>query len=159
MIYINATNKTSYLGNHKRRTVRTVYLSKRNLSWRVYSIQSWGVYPIQSWWGIPQSLVRGYPIQSSTWEMHHPVLANGVPQPVTATRVQSDSLAGTLDQSLGYSPWKGHGTSGSILGQRWGTHQPSLDAGGKYGIGGSKVPKRRPSLLHFMHFFGKKLVK
>ena len=113
----------------------------------VYPIQWGGVYPIQSW-------LMGYPIQSwlegtlgtPIWDLST-LPRTGVP------------LAGTWDQSLGYppertwnqwkhcgmemgyTPWKGHLTGGSIMGWRWGI-PPST--------GGQSEVKTLPSIILWM---------
>ena len=90
-----------------------------------YPIQSWpGGYPIQSWPG-------GYPIQS--WQgVPHPVLAGGIylmlgypsqKGPQTSQWGIPQEGSGTSGIIMGWRwgtpPWKGHGTSGSIMGWRW----------------------------------------
>ena len=104
-----------------------------------------GGYPILSWLGVPHPVLigGGYPILS--WLGGYPILSwLGVPHLDLARWVPHPDLAGGYPPGLGYLlpgtgvppertwdhgsimdkmwyPQKGYGTSGSIVGWRWGT--------------------------------------
>ena len=94
-------------------------------AYRVLHLLSYpGGYPIPGWGyphhGVPHpDLVRGCSIPDwgvpPLWGILCPDLAGWYPH-----HGVSPGQEGTWDQLLGYS-WKGHGTSESIMGQRWGS--------------------------------------
>ena len=81
--------------------------------------------------GSTLSLVRGYPIPG--WVIPHlwPEGGGGANLSLVEVPHPGVLLEVTWDQSLGY-PWKGHGTSGIIMGWRW--LPPGRDLGPVTGV-------------------------
>ena len=100
VIRVTFYKKKVLLRERKRHSTRCIASTPSAvLSWGRGTPSLAGGYPILAWWG--------YPIPSQ-----------GVPYLGLPL-----SREGTWDQSLGYTPLKGHGTSRSIMRWKWGTSQ------------------------------------
>ena len=92
---------------------KCVHSLSHKVSWEQVSPTAWtqkAYCPPRSKYSLSCPILGGYPIPGQ-----------GVPHPeVPLPGMGYRPMEGTWDQSLGYPPQKGHGTSGSIMRWRWG---------------------------------------